>query len=185
MSGDRWKSTPSARRRGRVSKAHARAGISSPEAAIGRRILSTATDAVFGDPNLLGPTEVVFFQQSLALWTNCNGLPAPRAEASFQASYILSHAYGYGAQVGGMFVNGSFYVPEKASATGGCWDCKGEWGPGFSDERHRLTLYGVLQLPLGIETAPTLTVASGRPYQQYRATNPNGFGSLRCYVDNC
>jgi carboxypeptidase family protein/TonB-dependent receptor-like protein len=160
-------------------------GFPGPEAAIGRRILSTATDAVFGDPNLIGPTEIVFSNNrsrydELALVFQRRG-----TEASFQASYILSGAYGYGAQVGGMFVNGSSYVPEKASATGGCWNCEKEWGPGFSDERHRLTLYGVLQLPFGIETAPTFTVASGRPYQQYRATNPNGFGSLRCYVDNC
>ena len=58
-------------------------------------------------------------------------------------------------------------------------------GTGFSDERHRLTLYGVFELPFGIETAPTFTVASARPYQQYRAANPNGAGSLRCYAGDC
>ena len=42
-----------------------------------------------------------------------------------------------------LIVNGSSYVPEKASATGGCIYCEGEWGPGFSVERLLLTLYGV------------------------------------------
>jgi carboxypeptidase family protein/TonB-dependent receptor-like protein len=160
-------------------------GFAGPEAAIGRRVLSTATDAVFGDPNLLGPTQLVFSNNrsrydELALVFQQRG-----TRASFQASYVLSAAYGYGANVGGLFVNGSAYVPEKANATGGCFDCEGEWGPGFSDERHRLTLYGVFELPFGIETAPTFTVASARPYQQYRAANPNGAGSLRCYAGDC
>ena len=138
------------------------------------------------DPNMLGPTEIVFSNNrsrydELALVFQRRG-----TTASFQASYVLSGAFGYGAAVGGMFVNGSAYVPEKANNTGGCWDCEGEWGPGFSDERHRLTLFGTFELPFGIEAAPTFTVASARPYQQYRATNPNGAGSLRCYAgDNC
>jgi len=160
-------------------------GFNGPEAAIGRRILSTATDAVFGDPNMLGPTELVFSNNKsrydeLALVFASRG-----SKATFQASYVLSGAYGYGANVGGLFVNGSSYVPEKASATGGCIYCEGEWGPGFSDERHRLTLYGVFELPFGIETAPTFSLASARAYQLYRAANPNGAGSLRCYVGEC
>ena len=161
-------------------------GFQGPEAPIGRRILSTATEAVFGDPNMLGPTEIVFSNNrsrydELALVFQRRG-----TTASFQASYVLSGAFGYGAAVGGVFVNGSSYVPEKANNTGGCWDCEGEWGPGFSDERHRLTLFGTFELPFGIEAAPTFTVASARPYQQYRAANPNGAGSLRCYAgDNC
>lgn len=157
-------------------------GFQGPEAPLGRRILSTATQAVFGDPNMLGPTQLVFSNNrsrydELALVFQRRG-----TTASFQASYVLSGAYGYGASVGGLFVNGSSYVPEKANNMGGCWDCEGEWGPGFSDERHRLTLFGVFELPFGIEAAPTFTVASARPYQQYRAPNPNGNGSLRCYA---
>jgi hypothetical protein len=134
---------------------------------------------------MLGPTELVFSNNKsrydeLALVFATRG-----SRATFQARYVLSGAYGYGANVGGLFVNGSSYVPEKASATGGCIYCDGEWGPGFSDERHRLTLYGVFELPFGIETAPTFSVASARAYQLYRAANPNGAGSLRCYVGDC
>jgi hypothetical protein len=160
-------------------------GFPGPEGAIGRRVLSTATEAILGDPNLLGPTQLTFSNNKsrydeLALVFTRRG-----AQASFSASYILSGAYGYGANVGGLFVNGSSFVPEKANATGGCIYCDGEWGPGFSDERHRLTLYGVFELPFGIETSPTFTVASARPYQQYRANNPNGAGQLRCYTPDC
>jgi hypothetical protein len=147
--------------------------------------LSTATDAVFGDPNLLGPTQIVFSNNESRYDELAMVFQRRGTRAGFQASYILSWAYGYGANVGGLFVNGSSYVPEKASAIGGCVTCPGEWGPGFSDERHRLTLYGVFQLPWGIETAPTFAVASARAYQQYRANNPNGAGALRCYVGNC
>ena len=87
------------------------------------RLLRTP-DAVFGDPNMLGPTEIVFSNNrsrydELALVFQRRG-----TTASFQASYVLSGAFGYGAAVGGVFVNGSSYVPEKANNTGGCWDCE-------------------------------------------------------------
>jgi hypothetical protein len=89
--------------------------------------------------------------------------------------------------VGGLFVsNAGGYEPEIPSAYGGCFFCPGEWGPGSADERHRLTLFGLINLPLGFELSPTFTVASALPYQIYRANSPSGYGALRCYVGtNC
>jgi hypothetical protein len=43
--------------------------------------------------------------------------------------------------VGGLFVsNAGGYLPEIPSATGGCFFCPGEWGPGAADERHRASV---------------------------------------------
>jgi hypothetical protein len=54
-----------------------------------------------------------------------------------------------------------------------------EYGPTDFDERHRVTVSGVLPLFYGFEASPTLVAATARPYTQYRATNPSGDGSLQ------
>jgi hypothetical protein len=161
-------------------------GFNGPAAAIGKRILSTATQAVYGDPNLIGSLGVT---TSIAR-SQYNELAVVfqhrTKRITFQANYTLSYAYGYGANVGGLFVsNAGGYEPEIPSAYGGCFFCAGEWGPGAADERHRLTIFGVINLPLGFELSPTFTAASALPYQIYRANSPSGYGALRCYVGNC
>jgi len=156
-------------------------GAGAAPVAVGQRILSNATLAAFGDKNLLGSLGVtssiarskydelaVIFQQR-------------SKRVTFQANYTLSWARGYGANVGGLFVsNAGGYEPEIPSAYGGCFFCAGEWGPGAADERHRLTLFGIVQLPWGFQLSPTFTAASALPYQIYRANSPTGYGALRC-----
>jgi hypothetical protein len=157
-------------------------GFTGPAAAVGARILSTATRAVFNDPNLLGPMSIDasigrsrFDELAIAYQHRGN-------RVTLQASYVLSYAYAWGANVGGLFVNASAVVPEIPSAYGGCVFCAGEWGPGQTDQRHRVTIAGLFKVPFGFEVSPTMTFASALPYQQYRAPNPDGDGSLRCFA---
>lgn len=152
-------------------------GVTSPD-----RVLTTALQQFYGDPNLLGPMAINTswgrsHYDEMAIAYQYRG-----TRLYMQASYVLSYAYAYGAEVGGMFTNGSSYAPEIPNAYGGCMFCAGEYGPGFTDERHRFVLTGVIKAPFGFQIAPAFTVGSPLPYQQYRATNPDGDGNLRCYV---
>ena len=105
---------------------------------------------------------------------------------SLQANYTLSYASGYGGNVGGLFVsNAGGYLPEIPSAYGGDFFGKGEWGPGAADERHRVSVYGVIDLAHGFQVSPAFVIASALPYQIYRANSPSGYGALRCYAGNC
>src|SRR3989442_5060024 len=40
----------------------------------------------------------------------------------------------------------------------------GEWGPTVSDERHRLVVFGVVDLPFGLQVSPIFQAATARPY---------------------
>ena len=161
-------------------------GFNGPSAAIGQRILSTATQAVYGDPNLLGAvglTSSIARSQynELALAFQYRG-----KRTSLQANYTLSYASGYGGNVGGLFVsNAGGYLPEIPSAYGGDFFGKGEWGPGAADERHRVSVYGVIDLAHGFQVSPAFVIASALPYQIYRANSPSGYGALRCYAGDC
>ena len=161
-------------------------GFNGPEAAIGRRVLSTATEAVYGDPNLLGAVGLTASiarsrYDELGVAFQHRG-----RRMTLQANYTLSYASGYGGNVGGLFVsNAGGYLPEIPSANGGCFFCPGEWGPGAADERHRVAVYGVVDLGRGFQVSPAFVIASALPYQIYRANSPSGYGALRCYVGDC
>jgi len=145
--------------------------------------MSSATQAVFGDPNLLGAiTEVasIFrsqYNELVAVFQHRSG------RLTIQANYTLSYAYGYGANVGGYFSsNSGGYQPDIPSAYGGSVFCPCEWGPVEADERPRVVVFGVISLPHGFEIAPSLTAASALPYSVFRDNSPTGYGGLRCYV---
>ena len=113
-------------------------------------------------------------------------LACMQALLSLQANYTLSYASGYGGNVGGLFVsNAGGYLPEIPGAYGGDFFGKGEWGPGAADERHRVSVYGVIDLAHGFQVSPAFVIASALPYQIYRANSPSGYGALRCYAGNC
>ena len=87
-----------------------------------------------------------------------------RMGARFQAeaNYTLSWAYGYGTG-GGSFRN----YPALATAPFASW----EWGPSPNDERHHITVAGVVNLPKGFEIAPILQYGSARPYGLTNSSN--------------
>ena len=79
-----------------------------------------------------------------------------------QANYTLSWAYGYGTG-GGSFRN----YPKLSTAPFASW----EWGPSPNDERHHITVAGVVDLPKGFQIAPILQYGSARPYGLTNSSN--------------
>lgn len=74
---------------------------------------------------------------------------------SLNANYTLAWAYSYGGG-GGSFRN----YPKLATAIFAPW----EWGPNPNDERHHVTLSGIINLPKGFELAPIMQFGSARPW---------------------
>jgi outer membrane receptor protein involved in Fe transport len=79
-----------------------------------------------------------------------------------QANYTLGFAYGYGTG-GGSFRN----YPKLSTAPFASW----EWGPSPNDERHHVTIAGVVNLPKGFEIAPILQYGSARPFDLTNSSN--------------
>ena len=94
---------------------------------------------------------------------------------SFQVNYVLSWADGMAGDADGTLRGVPYYLyPVTPSATGGDIFARWEWGPTLYDERHRITAFGVFNLPFKIEVSPTLTFATGRPYTLFQGANPSG-----------
>jgi hypothetical protein len=124
----------------------------------GVRRLAPDLERVFGDPNLIGPLQIqssinrsrydelaVQFQRRLP-------------KATLQVNYILSGAYAYA----GYIAQSAYFVP-PAQDNDNIFD-PGEWGPTHADERHRVVVYGVIDLPFGLQASPVFQVATPRPY---------------------
>jgi hypothetical protein len=79
-----------------------------------------------------------------------------------QANYTLAWANGYGSG-GSSFRN----YPKLATAPFASW----EWGPSPNDERHHITVAGVVDLPKGFEIAPILQYGSARPFDLTNSSN--------------
>ena len=141
------------------------------------RALSADLQRVYGDPALLGPVQAlcscsdgkydgidVHFERRLAL-------------TALTLNYTLAWARGMGGSTD-FTTQGGHVGPENQDALGGLINEPYESGPTSVDERHRVTIVGVVPLPFGIDVAPSFTAASARPYTQYSAPNPTGTGSL-------
>ncbi len=78
------------------------------------------------------------------------------------ANYTLAWAYGYDTG-GGSFRNyaRNGYAPFASY----------EWGPSPNDERHHITVAGLVTIPKGFELAPILQFGSARPWQPSNGTN--------------
>ena len=77
---------------------------------------------------------------------------------SINANYTLSWAYGYDGGGGPTTIFRNYardgYAPLSPA----------EWGPSTNDERHHITLSGIVDLPLGFQLAPIMQYGSARPY---------------------
>lgn len=88
---------------------------------------------------------------------------------SVNATYVLSRALAYNGNAAA-FGNGPTDLNNYFAIH--------DLGPTPSDERHRFTLNGLVNLPWGIKFAPLMQWASGRPYQALEGNNDSfGFGS--------
>ena len=81
---------------------------------------------------------------------------------TLQTNYTLAWAYGYGTG-GGSFRN----YPKLAVAPFASW----EWGPSPNDERHHITVAGVVDLPKGFQISPILQYGSARPFDLTNSSN--------------
>lgn len=82
---------------------------------------------------------------------------------SLNTNYTLSWAYGYDA--------GGFTAFRNYARDGYHPFASYEWGPMTNDERHHITIAGVVDLPKGFQFAPILQWGSARPYSLTNATN--------------
>lgn len=97
---------------------------------------------------------------------------------SLNTSYTLARAVGY--DVGA--ANGSSTsfrnYPRLATNPLASWD----FGPSPNDERHHITVSGIIDLPKGIQLAPILQYGSARPYNPYNSSATLGTGSGLLYA---
>jgi len=87
---------------------------------------------------------------------------------SINANYTLAWAYSYDGG-GGSFRN----YPRVASDPFASY----EWGPSPNDERHHVTLSGIIDMPKGFQLSPILQFGSARPYNltnSYSTLNTGG-----------
>jgi hypothetical protein len=147
------------------------------------RGLAPDLQRVYGDPTLLGPTTILTSRN----WGVYDGVDVHFerrfAQTALQANYTLAWARG---TLGSMdfTTQGGRVVPTECDTMGCNIDPEYEWGPTALDERHRITVAGVVPLRYGFDVAPSFTAASARPYTQYRAPNPNGNGNLRIFSED-
>src|SRR5215472_11561256 len=82
---------------------------------------------------------------------------------SLNANYTLAWAYGYDA--------GGFSAFRNYARDGYHPFASYEWGPMTNDERHHITLAGLVELPKGFEFAPIFQFGTARPYSLTNSTN--------------
>ena len=90
--------------------------------------------------------------------------------ATYQLSYTLSGAYGYGGAIYGATGGVGALAPINPDMPFG----PGEWGPTVTDERHHFVATGVFELPAGIQVSPIFQIASARPYNLIIPGDPIG-----------
>src|SRR5882724_7711655 len=80
---------------------------------------------------------------------------------SLNANYTLSRAMGWGIESGGSDASSGFrnYPHDPLNI----WDPR-DFGPTDNDERHHISLSGIVQLPFGFQVAPILSYGSARPF---------------------
>ena len=81
---------------------------------------------------------------------------------SINANYSLSWAYSYDAG-GGSFRN----YPRLSTNPFASY----EWGPSPNDERHHVSLSGIIDMPKGFQLAPIVRFGSARPYNLTNSAN--------------
>jgi hypothetical protein len=91
------------------------------------------------------------------------------------ANYTLAWAYSYDAG-GGSFRN----YPRLSTNPFASY----EWGPSANDERHHVTISGLVDLPKGFQLSPIMQFGSARPYNPTNSSNTlnTGGGTLNAVV---
>ena len=109
----------------------------------GRRVLADDFVRVFGNANYLSDVRILSSINESQYDALTFKLQRRLTRVTLQAHYTLARAYTYG---GSTAARGAAPIPQDA------FDpfAEGEWGPTLYDERHRVVVMGVFEMPYGI-----------------------------------
>jgi hypothetical protein len=94
------------------------------------------------------------------------------ANTNLSVSYVLGNSRAWGGQPTASYSgNGIAITPNRQFNDE-------EWGPTRHDERHRLVMSGVVELPGNFQLAPFVQLASSRPYTPSTGFDSNGDGQI-------
>jgi hypothetical protein len=114
--------------------------------------------------NMIGTTNRSLFDS----WTST--LKWRKRKAMFSASYILASSRSWGGQpVASYTGNGIATTPDNQFLAN-------EFGPTRFDERHRVVMSGVFDLPWDFQLSPIMQLASSRPYSPTTGVDIDGDG---------
>lgn len=114
--------------------------------------------------NMIGTTNRSLFDS----WTTT--FKYRKRKTLLSASYVLANSRSWGGQpVASYTGNGIATTPDNQFRDG-------EFGPTRFDERHRVVVSGVFDLPYGFQLAPIMQLASSRPYSPTTGLDIDGDG---------
>lgn len=114
--------------------------------------------------NMIGTTNRSLFDS----WTTT--LKYRKRKTLLSASYVLANSRSWGGQpVASYTGNGIATTPDNQFRDG-------EFGPTRFDERHRVVVSGVFDLPYGFQLAPIMQLSSSRPYSPTTGLDIDGDG---------
>lgn len=129
----------------------------------GQRRFAPAFLSVLGDASILGAITAYNSQNRSTFEELIVHLEHRYSRMTFQASYTLSSAHAWGGAIaGGLGGAAGQSVPTAENQD--LQFAKGEWGPTTTDERHRVVVSGVFELPWNVQVSPVFQIASARPY---------------------
>jgi hypothetical protein len=136
----------------------------------GVRRLAPVLGAELGDRNILGAINILGSTSATSYDELAVKVVHRAARFNWQASYTLSNAKAYG---GGVGITGATAAPQDWDAP----NAPGEWGPVRVDERHRVVLFAVAELPFDIRVSPIFQASTPRPYTLTAGVDLNADGS--------
>jgi hypothetical protein len=125
-------------------------------------------------PNLIGPVSMWETSNTLSKFNElATQIVYHGSRVTLQASYTLMFARAFGGVIAGNLGGTSSPI------TAGNQDqplATLEWAPAATDERHRVVVSAVIQLPWGIQASPIMQAASARPFTLIQGQDLNGDG---------
>ena len=150
----------------------------------GQRRLAPAFGRALGDPNILAGISLTTSDNRSRYDELILRVENRTPRATLLASYTLASARAFGGIIaGGAGGTGPGGGAASAVNSDRPFDSV-EWGPTWLDERHRVVLSGIFELPGSIQAAPVFQIASARPYTLLAGTDLNRDGTNNDrYVD--
>jgi hypothetical protein len=136
----------------------------------GRRVLADDFQRAFGNPNYLSDVRILSSINKSQYDALTFKAQRRLARVTLQAHYTLARAYAYGGSSG---ARGAAPLPMDAFEP----FAEDEWGPTNYDERHRVVVMGVFELPYGVQLSPVFQAASARPYNLLAGSDLNRDGN--------